>query len=289
MARSCAGLSRRGWDGRRWRPGLAPLTIGLLLATAAHGDERTAAQGCQEDTRCQRLAESLRRTAAELEGERPATALRLYEQAYHLAPTSLLLWPMAALHEGMRRPQAGLRLLDQFDAQVGPPPAMPGARSESDGLRERLRGQLAHLRLQPASADVLLDGHPAAETQDLDPGEHVVEVRGEVPERREVRLSPGQRLTLSLARPATVRSWWAGQSRVRLAGAGALGGLFVAGLLTSVVLGGLDGSDRGACNYGGMTYPSCVYHLAPAYAMTLTASALFLGGAALVLFYPHRR
>jgi hypothetical protein len=106
-------------------------------------------------------------------------ALAKLEEAYEVLPTPTLLWPIAELHLQLEQPIEGLSAIQRYRQEMVPAEMEPGQQpADADKLEEKLRAQLAYLRLNaPAGAHILLDGKevgraPLPDRVTVNPGSH---------------------------------------------------------------------------------------------------------------------
>ncbi|MEY4580117.1 MAG: hypothetical protein RL701_4820 [Pseudomonadota bacterium] len=149
----------------------------------------------------QLVAEALREFGA----QHYAESLGLFQRAHQMWPNARTLRGLGNVSFELRHYRAAIAYFDE-SARSNVQPLEPGMRAAIEELTQRARGQLTYvvLRVDPESAHVLVDGSlqlvDAAKPLELDPGEHVVDVRapGYAAQRQTYALQASEQATWSI-------------------------------------------------------------------------------------------
>ena len=176
------------------------LLLGPLSPRPSHG--QAAPTAVAETPEYQQLVSD---AVQEFQQRNFLEARALFARANELLPNARALRGIGLAEFELREYPASIDALEQaLDSTVQP--LDPALRSETVALLDRARSFVARLRIEsdPATAEVLVDGVPAALRDDrtlvLGVGDHLLELRaaGYLPERRAYKVRGGEQETLRI-------------------------------------------------------------------------------------------
>ena len=203
---------RRRFAAARHRPWLAlqrGALLALLLSALASSAEGQSAADAEA-----RYQNSVRQALQEYGLGHWNEAKAFFQQAHALQPSARTLRGLALTDYELREYVGALGYAEQALTN-GVRPLTEEMRREIEALRDKARHFVAraHVRLEPASAQLHVDGRPAVLDADsnllLNPGAHelAAEAKGFAPEARKVEAQSGDQLEIELAlHPSTLAS-----------------------------------------------------------------------------------
>lgn len=185
----------------------ALVTVGLMMTLSAPAAGQVARkptpEATQADAETKRLYDEGVKAAGRGQWEQARQAfLEAWERKPHYQIAANL--GRAELKAG--KPRAAVEHLGYF-LREAPEDVAPEDRAQAEALLAEARGQVGTLALQvePAGAEVLVDGEPVEAASGalevpVDPGHRVIEARreGYLPLRQEVDVAPGARVAVAL-------------------------------------------------------------------------------------------
>ncbi len=152
------------------------------------------------------------RGVSELEARRYTPAVLVLEESYRLNPVPVVLYNLGLAHRALGHHQQAIESFERYLADAGADVA-PARLAAVQQAVSQLRAELVTVtcEVRPEAFHVAVDGRDirVSETRfTLDPGAHSIVVSADEhrPERREVRLAPGERYTLHTTLEAAPRA-----------------------------------------------------------------------------------